>query len=137
MKAFSLLVLFNMHKLYLINLRAVEVLKLKLRIVQIIKGILQIIKQNSLGRQITCKNSFIFSFILSNLEIDVSDSSNVILQYSYGVFLLSLIALLSLINILGYIISYIIIQEHKDKYEEKYPRLKKIILFYKKVVWCM
>jgi len=105
---------------------------LKVGIAQRIKYIVELIQQISLGSKINSRNMFVFPFILSKLEIDVSDSSNVISQYSYGVFLLSLIALLSLINILGYMISYIIIQEHKEKYELKYPRLKKIIQFYKK-----
>ena len=85
-----------------------------------------------LQRYVNWKQSFIFSFILSNLDIEVSETSTKLVQLSYGVFLLSLISLLSIINIIGYIISYILIQENKDKIVLKYPRINKIINYYKK-----
>ena len=74
--------------------------------------------------------SFYLPLILSNLDINVSNTDSSIIQLSYAVFLLSLIALYSLINIIGYMTTYILIQI--GNYEEKYPRLKKIINYYKK-----
>lgn len=56
----------------------------------------------------------LFPYILSKLDISVSDSNSSITQYYYGVFLLSLIALLCLINIIGFMVTYIIINEKKN-----------------------
>jgi len=77
------------------------------------------------------KHSFFFAAILSKLDINLSDNASTFLNYSYGVFMLSLIALLCFINVLFYLFIYIIIQQ-KD-YETKYPKLKRIINYYKNV----
>lgn len=79
----------------------------------------------------TNKNNYSFlPFILSQLDISVSSTDSSILQLSYAVCLLSLIALYCLFNIIGYMTAYIIVQN--GNYEEKYPRFKKIISYYKK-----
>jgi hypothetical protein len=75
--------------------------------------------------------SFSFPLILSNLDIIVTDSDSFITQIFYGVFLLSIIALICFINIIGYLVVYIIIE--RGNYENKYPRLSKIINYYKKI----
>ena len=75
------------------------------------------------------KYSFVFPMILSNLNINVTDHDTSLAHFSYGVFILSLIALLCFINIIGYIIGYYIIQN--GKYEIKYPKLSRFITFYK------
>jgi hypothetical protein len=75
------------------------------------------------------KHSFLFAAILSKLDIDISDNASTFLNYSYGIFLLSLIALLCFINVMIYLFVYIIIQ-HKN-YESRYPRLKRFINYYK------
>ena len=74
--------------------------------------------------------SVILPFILSSLNLNVSDNDTTLTQLSFGVFLLSLVALLCLINIVGYMIGYYLI--HNGKYEEKYPKLSRFITFYKK-----
>jgi hypothetical protein len=61
--------------------------------------------------------SFNLAFILSKLDIDISDADSTLTHVSYGVLLLSLIALLCFINIIGYMIVYVILQ--KGNYEEK------------------
>ena len=66
-------------------------------------------------------------FILSNLGLEESGSSNS--NINYGVFLLSLIALICFINVLGLLSVHILIQ--KKDYETKYPKFKKIINYYK------
>ena len=74
--------------------------------------------------------SFSLPLILSKLDINVTDLDSKFTHLSYGIFTLSLIGLLCFINIIGYMAVYIFLQE-KD-YETKYPRLKKIINYYKK-----
>jgi len=77
------------------------------------------------------KYLFWFPFILTNSDMNVNDSDPIITQFAYGVFLISLVALFCFINILGYIISYYLIQ--KGNYELKYPKLKRLINYFKRV----
>lgn len=71
--------------------------------------------------------------ILSNLNINVNDLDTNLSQLSYSVFILSLIALLCFINILGFMLTYILIQKSNWPLPEiKYPKLTKIINYYKK-----
>jgi len=88
-----------------------------------------ILKMKLLLNKNELKHSFLFTAILSKLEIKISDNASTFVNYSYGVFMLSLIALLCFINVLFYLIVYIIIQQ-KD-YETKYPKLKRVINYYK------
>lgn len=76
------------------------------------------------------KHSFLFTWILTNLDINVNSSDSDITQLAYGVFLLSLVAILCFINILGYFSAYYLIQ--KSNYEIKYPKLAGFINYYKK-----
>ena len=54
--------------------------------------------------------SFYLPLILSKLDIHDSNTDSNIIQLSYAVLLLSLIALYCLINIIGYMTAYIIVQ---------------------------
>lgn len=74
--------------------------------------------------------SFSLPLILSYLDINIPDNASTLTQWSFSVFLLSLIALICFINVLGFLFVYILIQ--KGNYELKYPRFKKIINYYKK-----
>lgn len=107
----------------------------KMTIIRIIRKIVRVIVNQINKNILPIKNnlysySFYLPLILSKLELNVDDSSTSITQIFYGVFLLSLVALLCLINIIGYMLAYILINE-KD-YENKYPKLSKIINYYKK-----
>jgi len=77
------------------------------------------------------RQSFLFSWILTNLDINVNSSDPDITQLAYGVFLLSLIAFLCFLNIIGYLLAYYLIQ--KGNYEVKYPKLTGLINYYKKI----
>jgi hypothetical protein len=77
------------------------------------------------------RHSFLLTWILSNLNIDVGSSDSDVAQLAYAVFLLSLIAILCFLNILGYFGAYYFIQ--KGNYEEKYPKLSGLINYFKKV----
>jgi hypothetical protein len=74
---------------------------------------------------------FTFPLILSNLNIDISETDPTINQLAYGVFLLTLVAIFCFINIIGYVLTYYLIQ--KGDYEIKYLKLSKLINYYKKV----
>ena len=94
-----------------------------------LKSNTKILRQLAKNNNLT--SSFMFPLILSKLDINVTDNHSSLTQISYGVFLLSLIALFCLINIIGYMIVNIII--NKVDYEKRYPRLSKIINYYKKM----
>ena len=74
--------------------------------------------------------SFYLPFILSKLDIEVSNTDSNIIQLSYAVLLLSVIALYCLFNIIGYMTANIIVKN--SNYEEKFPRLANFIHYRKK-----
>lgn len=77
------------------------------------------------------KHSFLFGWIITNLDVNITNTDPDITQLIYGVFLLSLIAFLCFINIVGYLLAFYLIQ--KSNYEEKYPKLIGLINYYKKI----
>ena len=100
----------------------------------VIKMIKMLIKTMNLIKKIKIiiinknyKTSWMLPFLLSNLGLEENINSNS--DISYGVFLLSLIALICFINVLGLLSVHILIQ--KKDYETKYPKFKKIINYYK------
>jgi predicted RND superfamily exporter protein len=67
--------------------------------------------------------------------VELTDSSSQLLQFSYGVFLGSLVSFFCLLNVIAYIITNYLLE--KVDFEKKYPkigkyinRLKKVTLFY-------
>ena len=82
-------------------------------------------KENS--KNIIIRYSIAFPLILSMIDIDVEHSS--LTKISFSVFVLTLISLLCFINVILYMAGYVLIQT-KD-YENKYPRFRRIINFYK------
>jgi hypothetical protein len=68
---------------------------------------------------------------LGNLDINVSNSDPEITQIIYGIFLLSSVALFCFLNIIGYVLAYYLIQ--KGNYEVKYPKLVRLINYFRKV----
>ena len=73
--------------------------------------------------------SFFLPFILSFLDIPISDTTSRIIELANGVFLLSIVAFTCLFNVFLYSIVFLLIQ--KASYETKYPRLLWFINFYK------
>ena len=76
------------------------------------------------------RQSFLFNFIFSHLNLNIDETASHFTQFSYGVFLLSLVAMFCFINVIGFLITYILIQQ--GDYENKYPKFKKIINYFKK-----
>jgi putative copper export protein len=102
---------------------------MKIKIKQ--KIILQIIKMKLPSNRINYSKSFSLTFILNQLDINITDNASSLLQFSYGVFLLSIVGLFCFINIIGYILTFYLIQ--KSNYEIKYPRLNNFINRYKNI----
>jgi hypothetical protein len=74
------------------------------------------------------RQSFILTFILSNLDINIPEGSENLTNYAFGVMIMSLMAILCFINVLGYFISFYVL----DKYniETRFPKLNKIKTYY-------
>ena len=80
-------------------------------------------------------SSVILGWILTNVNVEIIDSSSQLLQFSYNVFLGSIISLFCLFSVISYMITNYILD--KVDLESKYPkigwylnRFKKIALFY-------
>lgn len=76
------------------------------------------------------KSSFFLPFILSQIDLvqeSLCDSS--IKQIFSGILIISVVGLFCFINIVYFMTGYILIT--RGNYEEKYPRLKRIIQYYK------
>ena len=74
--------------------------------------------------------SFLFSFILNSLDINIPDDATHIVKLMFSIFILSLICLLNFINVVGYLTSIYLI--NKYDIETKFPKFKKVIRFYEK-----
>ena len=72
-----------------------------------------------------------FTIILKYLNLNIPEGSEFLVNYSFNVFILLLVLLFSIINIFGYLISIIILNEYGIE-RIKYTWLKKYILIYKK-----
>jgi putative copper export protein len=110
------------------KIKKMKIKKMKIKKMKIKKMILQVI-QKAINKN-SLIQSFSLPFILSNLNINVPENASSLTNVSYGVFLLSLIALFCFINIIGFFTVYILVL--KGDYENKYPRFKRYINYYKK-----
>ena len=81
------------------------------------------IKNNS-----NLKYSFLLTFILDGLNINIPDNASHHVNYCFNIFILSLICLLNFINVIGYLLSIYVI--NKYDVETKFPKFKKVILYY-------
>jgi hypothetical protein len=104
-----------------------KMIKLKIQIQKLVHKFYQV------KDKVVYSYSFTLPLILSKLDIQISDTDTTLIKFSYGVFLLSLIGLLCFINIIGYMIVYVIIHrgDLEVKIQAKYPRLSKYITYYK------
>jgi hypothetical protein len=73
-------------------------------------------------------SSFILGWILTNVNIEITDSSSQLVQFSYGVFLGSIVSLFCLWNVAAYIItSYLLSKVDFEKRFPNYPKIGKYI----------
>jgi hypothetical protein len=72
----------------------------------------------------------LLNYLVEILGLSIPENSEFIVVYSFNVFILLLILFLSIINVLGYLISIIIIQRYDVK--KKFPSFTRIIHFYEK-----
>lgn len=86
-------------------------------------------KKSNFNNNKKYSQSFLFPIILNYLGLSLPENSEPIVQYVFGVIILSLIAILSFINVLAYLI--IMYSMNHYNLEEKYPKLKRIINYYK------
>jgi len=109
------------------------IIKIRIQIINIQK-ICESYYSNILNSESTSSNSntiksLTLPFILSLVNLDISNTAPQLLQLSKWVFILTLVCLLSLLNVFFYGISYVLIAQYD--LQNKFPRLKKIIIYYK------
>ena len=68
---------------------------------------------------------------LTNVNVEITDSSSQLLQFSYNIFLGSIVSFFCLISVLGYIITNYFLD--KVDLEKKYPRIGKYLNKFKKI----
>ena len=76
------------------------------------------------------KYSFLFPFIINSMGSNITNDSESIIRYTFSMFTLSLIVLISFINIIGYILSLYLLSKYDI--ENKYPKYIKIIKYFEK-----
>jgi hypothetical protein len=80
------------------------------------------------GKEIKYTYSFILPWLLSNINVEITEGSSQLLQFSYGVLLGSLTALFCMFSIIGYlIVNYLLVKVEED-FERKYPKIWKYII---------
>lgn len=77
------------------------------------------------------RHSFSFLFILNLLNISVPENAEPVINYSFGVFILSLLVFFNILNAFLSLSSlYIINKYNVDERLKNYPWLKKIVKYY-------
>ena len=69
-------------------------------------------------------------YIIEYLGKDIPENAVSLVNQSFNLFILLLVLLFSIINIIGYLLSVILIQKYEDKITSKYHFLRRIIRFY-------
>lgn len=77
------------------------------------------------------KHSFSFLFILNLLNVSVPENAEPVINYSFGVLILSLLVFFNILNAFMSLFSlYIINKYNVDERLKNYPWLKKIVKYY-------
>lgn len=71
-------------------------------------------------------------YIIEYIGKEIPENSVSIVNQSFNVFILLLVLLFSIINIIGYLLSIILIQKYEDKLTSRFPFLTRIVRFYVK-----
>ena len=71
-------------------------------------------------------------YIIDYLGKEIPENAVDLVNQAFNLFILLLVLLFSIINILGYLLSIILIQKYEDKLTNKYPFLTRIVNFYVK-----
>lgn len=77
------------------------------------------------------RHSFSFLFILNYFNISIPENAEPIVNYSFGVFILSLLVFFNILNAFVSLFSlYILNKYNVDERFKNYPWLKKIVKYY-------
>ena len=76
------------------------------------------------------KQSFLFTFILDTLNINIPEDASRSVNFAFSIFILSLICLLNFISVVGYLTSIYLVTKYDI--ENKFPKFKRIIRYYEK-----
>lgn len=74
--------------------------------------------------------AFIFPLILNHLNVSIPKDAEPIINYAFGIFIVSLVCVICFINIIFYFIGYYSLNKYKQDIENKivsYPIIKRIV----------
>ena len=74
-------------------------------------------------------------YIIEYLGKEIPENAVGIVNQSFNVLIILLVLLFSIVNIIGYLLSIVLIHKYEDKITSKYPFLRRIISFYIKRTW--
>jgi hypothetical protein len=78
-----------------------------------------------------CRHSFSFLFILNLLNVSVPENAEPIINYSFGVLILSILVFFNILNAFMSLFSlYIINKYNVNEKLTNYPKIKKIIKYF-------
>ena len=75
----------------------------------------------------------ILNWILNILGVTIPEGADKFASYAFGVFILSLVALLAFINIMGYFLNLYVLQRYDIT--KRFPKLKSVVGFYEKTTF--
>lgn len=77
------------------------------------------------------RSSFSVLFILNLLDISVPENAEPVINYAFGVFILSLLIFFSVINAFLSLFSlYVLNKYNVDEYFKNYPKIRKIVKYF-------
>jgi hypothetical protein len=77
------------------------------------------------------RHSFSFLFILNLLNVSVPENAEPVINYSFGVLILSLLVFFNIVNAFMSLYSLYVINKYSvDERFKNYPRFKKIVKYY-------
>ena len=71
-------------------------------------------------------------YIIEHIGKEIPENAVNLVNQAFNLFILLLVLLFSIINVIGYLLSIILIQKYEDKITNKYPFLTRIVRFYVK-----
>ena len=89
------------------------------------------VDDKSIKFKYTKSNAYILGWILSSVNVEITENSSQLLQFSYGVFLGSIVILFCVLNITGYLITNYLLE--KVELEKKYPTIGKYLNRFRKI----
>jgi hypothetical protein len=115
--------------------KILEIINSQNSIILIINIYINIVRSNLIkfyNKNFNEKYCSILPLLFNFIGKEISAEAEPIIQYSFNMFILSIIAFTCFINLIGYFTSIYLINKYRSNLESQYPKLKKWIDYYEK-----